>query len=157
MVDRGSQERKVAGYVWVPQSHANVRESVDAYKGVIQAFARVRGSETVVWYVEEGDGTTHPVLDALLAHAHAPDREFDAVLVWSSDSLGCSWKDDLEVRSELLESGVTVESVRESHMSTPAGQLTFAIISLMDHLDRERHRLLTRRGIEAARQRREED
>ena len=130
----------------------------------MQEFVQQNGSGNIVWYVDVGKGSALPALQALLADAKATDRGFDTVLVYSFARLSRDMVECHAIRLGLREVGVELVSVSEDGVSsTPTDRLIESIIQAVndyhrrfdDHC-RERHSQATRRGIEAARRRRDE-
>ena len=154
-----------AGYIRVSPGNADadVQRSVAAQKQMLEKFTEEDGSGTIVWYVDIDDGIAPPALQALLADAKAPDRGFDTVLVYSFARLSRDMVEFHAIRLGLREVGVELVSVSEDGVSsTPTDRLIESIIQAVndyhrrfdDHC-RERHSQATRRGIAAARRRRE--
>ena len=141
--------RSAVGYIWVFLEGDDTQKSVDEQKRLINRYADERGIEIVKWYVDGVEGSS---LQDLLTAARSPDHSFDEVL-------GCriSWL----ARSipEFQESCVKVVSVTESDTSSPVSRsvddLVQAIKADMEAFNRECHREATRRGIYAARHRRQ--
>ena len=158
----------IAGYIRVSSgnTYADVQRSVAAQKQMLEKFTEEDGSGTIVWYVDIvdiDDGIAPPALQALLADAKAPDRGFDTVLVYSFARLSRDMVECHAIRLGLREVGVELVSVSEDGVSsTPTDRLIESIIQAVndyhrrfdDHC-RERHSQATRRGIAAARRRRE--
>ena len=146
--------RSAGGYIWVPLAGDDAQKCVDEHKRLINRYADERGIEIVKWYVDEGSGSgvEQSSLQDLLTAARSPDHSFDEVLVCRM-----SWL----IRSipEFQESCVKVVLVTESDTSSPVSRsvddIVQAIKASMQAFHRECHREATRRGIYAARRRRQ--
>ena len=146
-----------AGYVRVSSANpdADVQRSIAAQKHELAEFARENGSGTVVWYVDEGNGIALPALQALLADARSPDRDFDTVLVSKPSRLSRDIVEFHAIKAELQRCGVTVVSVTESDVARSTERLVEGIVQTMDDYYRVLRSEDTRRGIAAARCRRQ--
>ena len=101
----------------------------------------------------EGSGSL-PAREALLADARSPER-VDTVLVWKRSRLSRNILEFQTIVSVLEESGVTVTSVTETVGSSSTDSLLGSFIRALEEFERKRHREATRRGIAAARLRRQ--
>ena len=138
--------------------------SIDAQKNEIEKFAQANGLEIVGWYVDGGDDDAEddasegsgslPAREALLADARSPER-VDTVLVWKRSRLSRNILEFQTIVSVLEESGVTVTSVTETVGSSSTDSLLGSFIRALEDFERKRHREATRRGIAAARLRRQ--
>ena len=113
MVDHNSPELRFAGYVRVSSANqdADVQRGIAAQKEELEKFARENGPGAVVWYVDEGSGDALPALQALLADAGSPDRDFDAVLVSTPSRFTRGIVEFHLIKAELQRCGVTLVSV----------------------------------------------
>ena len=162
----GEGRRRAAGFI--RNSSANqvhTQLSIAAQKNEIEKFARANGLEIVGWYVNGGDDDAEddasegsgflPAREALLADARSPERGFDTVLVWKFSRLSREIMEFRMIVSVLKESGVTVTSVTETVGSSSTDSLLGSVIRAVEEFERKRHREATRRGIAAARLRRQ--
>ena len=160
------KDRRVAGYI--RNSSANPVDSqlsIAAQKDRMKKFAQANGFEIVGWYVDGGDDDAEddasegsgslPALDALLADARSPGRGFDTVLVWKFSRLSRNALEFITIESVLEKFGVTVTSVTETVGSSSTDSLLGSFIRALEEFERKRHREATRRGIAAARLRRQ--
>ncbi len=167
MCSESENRRNAAGYIRASSAHPDTHRSFAAQKETIEQWALENGYDVVGWYVDEGttsgDAGGDPAgsdddpsrLWELLADAGSSGRCFDTVLVWSLSRLSRNIVESHAVKSELRKSGVTVVSVSEPDAPTPTDRLIESIIQTLDDFQRELHAEDTRRGIEAARRRRE--
>ena len=159
------KDRRAAGYI--RNSSANqvdAQLSIAAQKNEIEKFAQANGLEIVGWYVDGGDDDAEddasegsgslPAREALLADARSPER-VDTVLVWKRSRLSRNILEFQTIVSVLEESGVTVTSVTETVGSSSTDSLLGSVIRVLEEFERKRHREATRRGIAAARLRRQ--
>ena len=162
-----SRERRSVGYVRVSSgnSPSEAQEGIAAQKQAILEWARREGLRNVGWYVDgepgsedsdDEDESFRPALRRLLADARFPNSNFRTLLVWKLSRLSRTIAEFREVASKLRECGVTVVSIMESDEPTPAEGIIQDIIRTMDEYQRDLHSEDTRRGIAAARRRRQD-
>ena len=115
MVDDNIGNRGLAGYIRVSSANPDAQRSIAAQKQGLDKIAQEHGFGigTVVWYVDEGSGVALPALQALLADARSPDRDFDAVLVCSYSRFSRNLTHGIMVRRALQDAGVDVHSLAE--------------------------------------------
>ena len=111
--------------------------------------------QIVAWHVDVGQGRDLPGLGQILGDAGSLGRGFDIVLVYSRSRLGRNGVNRVQIMLELREAGVTVVSVTEPVVDTSAERFVLDIIETLNDCQRELHSKATRRGIAAARRRRE--
>ena len=103
----------------------------------LQKLAEQRGFKIVHQYSDKISGTKsrRPGLDQLMADAR--HREFDTLMVWSSDRVARSVKHFLEVLDELNRLGIEYVSFRENlDTGGPLGRAVVVIISAIAELER---------------------
>ena len=138
------------------QSTALTQEqSIPAQERAIMEYAEAHGVQIVAWYTDVGQGRDLPGLERLMSGVGSPDLGFDTVLVWKFSRLNRDGVNRVQIMSELQEAGVTLVSVTEPDVCTPVGLLTHDLIKTVDEFQRQFHSEETRRGIAAARRRRE--
>ena len=137
------------------------QSSIDGEQEAMMTFSDSHGIEIVGVYTDEGraggdeDGNARPALTRLLTDAQSPEFLFDKVLIYSWSRLTGSVDEALVLKSQLRNHGVRVVSVTEPAGSSPTESLIDSIIQALTAYERERHSEATRRGIAAARRRRE--
>jgi DNA invertase Pin-like site-specific DNA recombinase len=126
-----------------------LRVSTD--RQTVERLAMARGFEPVVFEEVESASKASPVLDRLLADAHA--GRVAAVAVWALDRMHRSMTGAINTVLELDLLGVPVLSVREGWLDTsgPVRPLLVAIFGWVAEQERERLRERTRAGMERAR------
>ena len=161
-----SRERRSAGYVRVSSgnSPSEAQEGIAAQKEVIERFAEEHGYEIVGWYVDGGSpGGDVPTgsdddpsaLQELLSDAGSPERNFGTILVSSVSRLSRNIVEFHTIKSEFQKCGVTVVSVAEPVVDASTERFVLGLIETLNEYQRELHSKATRRGIAAARRRRQ--
>ena len=163
MVNHDQFEEGGSAALYIRQSspYQDGQSSIDGQKEAMIKFAELHGIEIVGVYADEGcggkdeDGNARPALTGLLTDAQSPEVLFDKVLVYSLSRLTRSADEALVLKSLLRKHGVRVVSVTEPAGPSPTESLIDGIFEAADAFLRERHSEDTRRGIAAARRRRE--
>ena len=117
----------------------------------LREYAARRG-----WAVKEfvdvgisGSKESRPQLNQLMGAVNR--QEFDAVLVWKLDRLGRSLRHLVNTLAELESLGVAFISLRDSlDLTTPSGQLQFAIIGAMAQFERSLIQERVKAGMQRA-------
>jgi DNA invertase Pin-like site-specific DNA recombinase len=92
-----------------------------------------------------------PAFDAMLKAAVR--REFDMLAVWSSDRLGRSMKDLLEVLQKLKETNIELYIQTQAlDTTTPAGRAMFGMLAVFGQFEREMIVARVNAGLARARQ-----
>ena len=129
--------------------------SIAAQKQAITGYAETHRMQIIAWHVDVGYGRDLPGLGQLLADAGSPDHAFDNVLVCGRSRLSRDGMNRVQIMLELREAGVTVVSVMEPVVDTSTERFVLDIIGTLNEYQRELHSEATRRGIAAARRRRD--
>ena len=155
MVDHyHSREQRFAGYIQISSANedADVQRRVAADKEAIHGFVSDNGSGTVVWYVDKGSGSALPALQALLADAGSPDRDFDTVLVVSRD-----WPHFIPVRRALQDAGVKVHAIDEAEDASSGAEFLEAVAQMVEAFYKECRSEAARQGWRTRRTRAGQD
>jgi DNA invertase Pin-like site-specific DNA recombinase len=108
------------------------------------------GCERIYKEVASGSKSKRPVLDELLEHL----RPGDVLVIWKLDRLGRSLKHLVELVSELMNTGVGLQSLNDPiDTTTSHGRLTFNIFASLAEFERDLIRERTQAGLQAARAR----
>ena len=131
--------------------------SIAAQKQAITGYAETHGMQIVAWHVDVGQGRDLPGLGQLMGDAGSLGRGFDIVLVYSRSRLSRNGVNLFQIMLELREAGVTVVSVTGPFvdMSVGAGRFVLDMIEILNEHHRAVYSEATRRGVAAARRRRE--
>ena len=156
MVDH-FEGRGVAGYIRVSSDKTNFERSVAAQKDEIQKFAQEHGSGNITWYIDKGTGIALPALQSLRADAGSSERGFDCLLVHSFSRLSRNAAESCAIMSEFRDLGITLISVFEPDGSLPMDRFIKSMIQMVNDFYRESQSRDIRRGIAAARLRRQGD
>ena len=157
MVEHFNEGRGFAGYIRVSSDRVDFERSVAAQKDEIQKFAQERGGGPITWYIDKGTGIALPALQSLRADAGSPESGFDTVLVHSFSRLSRNAAESCAIMSEFRDLGITLISVTEPVGYLSTDRYIKSSIQAMNDLSREQHSRDTRRGIAAARLRRQRD
>ena len=96
-----------------------------------------------------GSKDSRPMLNQLMADA--PQRRFDAVLVWKLDRFARSLRHLVNALAEFEARGVAFISFRDNvDLSTPSGRLMFQIIGAMAEFERSLIQERVRAGLRNA-------
>lgn len=127
------------------------RQTVENQRDEVERLARARGFDPVVYEEVESAAKSRPVLDRLLADAHA--GRVAAVAVWALDRMHRSMTGAINTVLQLDRLGVPVLSVREPWLDTsgPVRPLLVAIFGWVAEQERARLVERTKAGIERAR------
>ena len=148
-------------YIWQSSAYQDGQSSIAGQKEAMMKFAQEHGIEIVGVYTDEGrsgkdeDGNALPALTGLLTAAQSPEFLFDKVLVYSLSRVTGSAPEALVLKSLLRNHGVRVVSVTEPADPSAMQSFIVGIFEAVDSYQRECHSEDTRRGIAAARRRRE--
>ena len=163
MVNHDQFEEGGSAVLYIRQSSPcqDGQSSIDGQKEAMMKFAQDHGIEIVGVYTDEGrsgkdeDGNALPALTGLLTAAQSPEVLFDKVLVYARSRLTRSPHEALVFMSLLRKHGVRVVSVTEPADPSAMQSFIVGIFEAADAFLRERHSEDTRRGIAAARRRRQ--
>ena len=148
-------------YVRWSSANQDGQSSIAGQKEAMKKFAELYGIEIVGVITNEGGtgkegvGNASPALTRLLTAAQSPEYLFDKVLVYSWSRLTRSSHEARVLKSLLSRHGVKVVSVTEPAGPSPTERLIDVIIQALAAYERECHSEATRRGIAAARRRRQ--
>jgi DNA invertase Pin-like site-specific DNA recombinase len=134
-----------------------VRVSLDSQDTAMQETelkhsAERRGWETKVYrdHAQSGAKEKRPGLDALMADVRR--GKVDVVMVWALDRLARSVKHLLELAEEFNALGVHLVALKQSiDTSSPAGMLTYVVLSAVAAFERDMLRERVRAGLAQAR------
>jgi DNA invertase Pin-like site-specific DNA recombinase len=122
----------------------------------LEAWAKRAGHEMVKVYEDKGISGTkgrdkRPAFDAMLKAAVR--REFDMLAVWSSDRLGRSMPDLIDVLQTIRATGLALYIHTQAlDTSTPAGRALFQMLGVFAELEREMIVARVNAGMATARQ-----
>lgn len=114
--------------------------SIEAQRKVLNAWAVVKGSSSIVEYVDEGysaKNLNRPAVRALIEACKL--RKLDAVIVWKSDRLTRNLRDLLMLTEDVFrDNGVQFISCTETiDTSTPTGRLVLNVLGAFAQNERE--------------------
>jgi DNA invertase Pin-like site-specific DNA recombinase len=118
----------------------------------LSVYAERRGWEAKIYrdHGQSGAKEHRPALDALLADVRK--RRIDIVAVWSLDRLARTVRQLLELADEFNSLGVDLFSYKQNiDTSSPAGRLTYQVLSSVAEFERELLRARVRSGLANAR------
>ena len=148
-------------YVRWSSDNQDGQSSIAGQKEAMKKFAEEHGIEIVGVITGEGGvgeneyGNASPALTRLLTAAQSPESLFDKVLVYSWSRLTRSAHEARVLKSLLSRHGVKVVSVTEPGGPPPTERLIDVLFTIFEAWQRECHSEATRRGIAAARRRRQ--
>lgn len=147
-----TKPKRVALYIRVSTyEQTTTNQSAD-----LAAWAKRAGHEVVTIYEDKGISGAkgrdkRPAFDAMLKAAMR--REFDMLAVWSSDRLGRSMPDLIDVLQTIRATGLSLYIHTQAlDTSTPAGRALFQMLGVFAELEREMIVARVNAGLARARQ-----
>ena len=143
------KEKRVGIYVRVSTASG---QDTAMQEAELSEYAERRGWNAKIYRDKGQSGTKEhrPALDALLADVRK--RRIDIVAVWSLDRLARTVRQLLELADEFNSLGVDLFSYKQNiDTSSPAGRLTYQVLSSVAEFERELLRARVRSGLANAR------